>query len=71
MCKNTISVDWQGNLFDCDFNQQLGLAYQVNPKTLQDLSDRKPSLKGNNIKVGNHCCGCTAGNGSSCSGALN
>ncbi len=70
MCKNTLSVDWKGNLFDCDFNQQLGLASNLFPKTLKDLADKKIDLNGININVGKHCFGCTAGNGSSCGGAL-
>jgi radical SAM/Cys-rich protein len=66
MCRELISVDWRGNLFDCDFNQQLGLG-AVRPH-LRDLLERDP--QGDAIAVGDHCFGCTAGHGSSCGGAL-
>lgn len=73
MCKTLVSVDWQGHLFDCDFNQQLGLP----APTWSDASLRPhlrdllaSSLNGNPIRVADHCYGCTAGQGSSCSGAL-
>jgi radical SAM/Cys-rich protein len=67
MCRSLISVDWQGNLFDCDFNQQLDLPLK-SKHTLKDLllSDRD----GDVIVVADHCFGCTAGQGSSCGGAL-
>ena len=77
MCRSLISVDWQGHLFDCDFNQQLGLsmpavdASQVSPlhrPHLRDLLARDP--QGAAIRVADHCYGCTAGAGSSCGGAL-
>lgn len=67
MCRSLISVDWQGRLFDCDFNQMLGLASPLGGHLrdlLQAPSDRAP------IQVGEHCYGCTAGSGSSCGGAL-
>ncbi len=70
MCRSTISVDWQGNLFDCDFNQQLGKSNNIFPRTLKDLSETNISIEGNNINVDSHCFGCTAGNGSSCGGSL-
>jgi radical SAM/Cys-rich protein len=66
MCRELISVDWQGNLFDCDFNQQLGLA--AGGRHLRDLLDWDP--EGESIRVADHCFGCTAGHGSSCGGAL-
>ncbi len=72
MCRNTISVDWQGFVYDCDFNQMLQLPLGKNPdqKThLRDLIDQ--SLTGSAINVRQHCYGCTAGQGSSCGGALN
>lgn len=70
MCREVVSVDWQGNLYDCDFNQQLGLAIldQGHPH-LRDLLHQE--LQGRPIRVADHCYGCTAGQGSSCGGALN
>ncbi|MDI1274665.1 arsenosugar biosynthesis radical SAM (seleno)protein ArsS [Polaromonas sp.] len=70
MCRNTVSVDWQGWLSDCDFNQQLGLPLGTSGlrRHLRDLLasgiDEQP------IRVAGHCYGCTAGQGSSCGGAL-
>jgi radical SAM/Cys-rich protein len=72
MCRNTISIDWQGYVYDCDFNQMLQLPLGKNPdqKThLRELIDQ--SLEGSAINVRQHCYGCTAGQGSSCGGALN
>jgi radical SAM/Cys-rich protein len=74
MCKTHVSVDWQGNLYDCDFNQQLGLSTSdwqesASHRHLRDLLDKPLDYQG--IQVANHCYGCTAGQGSSCSGALN
>jgi radical SAM/Cys-rich protein len=68
MCRQLISVDWQGQLFDCDFNQQLGLPLGGKPRHLADLLVGDPV--GDGIAVAGHCFGCTAGSGSSCSGAL-
>ena len=70
MCKNTISVDWKGYLYDCDFNQQLGMQAKGKAKHLKDLIERGNTLNGESIGTGTHCFGCTAGSGSSCSGAL-
>ncbi len=67
MCRSLISVDWQGQLFDCDFNQQLGFSLPA-PRHLPDLLDWDPA--GEPIAVASHCFGCTAGSGSSCGGAL-
>ena len=69
MCRQLISVDWQGQLFDCDFNQQLGMPAASRPKHLRDLLQFDPA--GEPIAVAEHCFGCTAGSGSSCGGALN
>ncbi|OGT82785.1 MAG: radical SAM protein [Gammaproteobacteria bacterium RIFCSPLOWO2_12_FULL_52_10] len=72
MCRTLISVDWQGYIYDCDFNQMLGLGMRLNGNHsvhLSDLLDRE--LAGEQITVRNHCYGCTAGQGSSCGGALN
>ncbi|MBL8817329.1 MAG: arsenosugar biosynthesis radical SAM protein ArsS [Planctomyces sp.] len=69
MCRSTLSVDWQGYLYDCDFNQMLELPLisstrlHIRDVTAGDLRDRK-------INTGRHCFGCTAGAGSSCQGAL-
>ena len=69
MCRNLISVDWQGYLYDCDFNQQLGLALPGGERPhLRDLMEA--DLHGQPIRVAEHCYGCTAGQGSSCGGAL-
>ncbi len=71
MCRSLISIDWQGYLYDCDFNQMLNLPMQVDHRPRLHLSD----LIGLDteelpIKVADHCYGCTAGQGSSCGGAL-
>jgi radical SAM/Cys-rich protein len=70
MCRSLISVDWQGWLHDCDFNQMLGLplAAAEPRRHLRDLLAWDP--QGQAIAVGPHCFGCTAGSGSSCGGAL-
>ena len=71
MCRSLVSVDYQGYLYDCDFNQMLGLPLKVEgrPRThLRDVLDT--DLDGNPIVVREHCYGCTAGQGSSCGGAL-
>jgi radical SAM/Cys-rich protein len=72
MCRNLVSVDWQGYLYDCDFNQMLGLPARLDGRPrphLRDLLTRNP--EGETIRVADHCYGCTAGQGSSCGGALN
>lgn len=71
MCRSLISVDWQGYLYDCDFNQMLHipLAATGRPRThIRDLDQRE--LDNGEIAVADHCFGCTAGQGSSCGGAL-
>ena len=71
MCRRLLSVDWQGYVYDCDFNQMLGLPLRVGGKQRPHLSDLiGRDLGGNAIAVRDHCYGCTAGNGSSCGGAL-
>lgn len=67
MCRELVSVDWRGRLYDCDFNQMLGLPLQ-GLATLADLLDR--DVAGRPIQIADHCYGCTAGQGSSCGGAL-
>ena len=69
MCRSLLSVDWQGYVYDCDFNQMLGLPMENSQKThLSELLNS--DLYGRKINVRNHCYGCTAGQGSSCGGAL-
>ena len=71
MCRNLLSVDWRGYVYDCDFNQMLGLplAWHGRPAThLRDLIGA--GIDGHPIAVRDHCYGCTAGQGSSCGGAL-
>lgn len=71
MCKSLVSVDYQGNLYDCDFNQQLGWPVrdaQGRALTLKELTQTR--LDDIAVLVGEHCYGCTAGQGSSCGGAL-
>lgn len=71
MCRNLVSVDWQGRLYDCDFNQMLELPIRDagRARHIRDLD--AAALQGRSITVGDHCFGCTAGQGSSCGGALN
>ncbi len=71
MCRTLVSVDWQGYLYDCDFNQMLGLPLAIDGRArthVRDLMGR--DLSGHPIVVKDHCYGCTAGQGSSCGGAL-
>jgi radical SAM/Cys-rich protein len=72
MCRNTISVGWRGEVYDCDFNQQLGMQWSSNggckPVFLWDIDP--DSLDDREIMTGDHCFGCTAGAGSSCGGAI-
>lgn len=67
MCRNTISVSWDGYLYDCDFNQMLGL--KVSAPFAHISKFDKGELQQRSIRVGQHCFGCTAGAGSSCGGA--
>lgn len=69
MCRSLISVDWLGNLYDCDFNQQLELPLKASGiNTLEGLL--KADIDGQDIVIADHCFACTAGQGSSCGGAL-
>jgi len=70
MCRQLISVDWRGRLFDCDFNQQLQLTPPGGLRELADLLDPATVIDGEPIHTAPHCFGCTAGAGSSCGGAL-
>ncbi|WP_299384387.1 arsenosugar biosynthesis radical SAM (seleno)protein ArsS [uncultured Lacinutrix sp.] len=68
MCTNTLSVSWDGYLFDCDFNQMLELP--VNSKSKHISEYKEELLEGRNIVISQHCYGCTAGAGSSCQGVV-
>ena len=71
MCRSLISVDWQGYLYDCDFNQMLNLPMQVDQRPRLHISELAGlDIEELPIKVADHCYGCTAGQGSSCGGAL-
>jgi radical SAM/Cys-rich protein len=71
MCRSLVSVDYRGYLYDCDFNQMLGIPLVTAGKPRRHLSDLlTDSLDGAPIAVADHCYGCTAGQGSSCGGAL-
>jgi len=71
MCRSLISVDWQGYLYDCDFNQMLNLPMQLAHMEKPHLRDvLNQDVSGASIVVRGHCYGCTAGQGSSCGGAL-
>lgn len=71
MCRSLLSVDWRGHAYDCDFNQMLGLPLEWNGRPRVHLRDLAGvELAGNPIAVRDHCYGCTAGQGSSCGGAL-
>jgi radical SAM/Cys-rich protein len=69
MCRNTLSVGWRGEVYDCDFNQMLGMQLRNGrPLFLRDISPAM--LEGRPILTGDHCLACTAGAGSSCTGAV-
>lgn len=68
MCTNTLSVDWEGYLYDCDFNQMLGLGVLGKKTHIRDYSEAL--LQNREIIISQHCYGCTAGQGSSCQGAV-
>jgi radical SAM/Cys-rich protein len=71
MCRNLLSVDWQGYLYDCDFNQMLRMPISREGRDrihLHEVTDQQ--LEGWAIRIAEHCYGCTAGQGSSCGGAL-
>ena len=71
MCRTLVSVDWRGHVYDCDFNQMLALGLRWRGKPHVHLRDLiGANLEGNPIVVKDHCYGCTAGQGSSCGGAL-
>lgn len=68
MCTNTLSVSWDGFLYDCDFNQMLNLKVNSNIQHIRDY--KEDLLTGRKIKISQHCYGCTAGAGSSCQGTV-
>ena len=75
MCRTLVSVDWQGYVYDCDFNQMLGLGLQPGPRRAPGTRTHLSELLGHDlagwpIEVRNHCYGCTAGQGSGCGGSL-
>jgi hypothetical protein len=67
MCRNTVSVGWDGFLYDCDFNQMLDLQVSCTSRHIRDWNHQL--LEKREIVVNQHCFGCTAGSGSSCGGA--
>jgi hypothetical protein len=69
MCRETISVGWDGSLYDCDFNQMLEIPLAAEPRTILELA-QVAEIEAAPIATGSHCFGCTAGAGSSCGGAL-
>jgi radical SAM/Cys-rich protein len=71
MCRNLISIDWRGYIYDCDFNQMLDLPMSRGSRRRVHLADLlDDDIDGNPVRVAGHCYGCTAGQGSSCGGAL-
>lgn len=71
MCRSLVSVDWRGYVYDCDFNQMLDLPLTRGTRTRVHLSELLDEpIAGNPVRVAGHCFGCTAGQGSSCGGAL-
>ena len=68
MCRNTISIGWDGYLYDCDFNQMLELKVNCSSRHINEFNIMQ--LNGREIVIGQHCYGCTAGAGSSCGGAV-
>ena len=70
MCRNTISVSWRGEVFDCDFNQMLNMQWRDRDRALSLWDIDPAAVEDRPIQTGEHCFGCTAGAGSSCGGAL-
>jgi radical SAM/Cys-rich protein len=71
MCRNLVSVDWRGYLYDCDFNQMLDLPLRHGGRERLHIADLLATeIEGDAVRVAGHCYGCTAGQGSSCGGAL-
>ncbi|OOV88514.1 arsenosugar biosynthesis radical SAM (seleno)protein ArsS [Oceanospirillum linum] len=71
MCRSLVSIDWQGRVYDCDFNQMLDMPLIASDRKETYLADLlNEDLEGDEVFIGEHCYGCTAGQGSSCGGAL-
>jgi len=71
MCRTMLSVDWQGQLYHCDFNQVLGLPVRGRDGRVLTIDDLDEAVRiGNELELGQHCYCCTAGEGSSCTGSL-
>jgi radical SAM/Cys-rich protein len=71
MCRNTLSVSWDGRIYDCDFNQMLDLESRALDGERRSIGNFDPvEFEGREIVTGRHCFGCTAGAGSSCGGAI-
>jgi hypothetical protein len=70
MCRNTLSIGWDGAIYDCDFNQMLELPSVGSGSSMNIRDLDVQALAGRRIVTGRHCFGCTAGAGSSCGGAL-
>ena len=68
MCRNTVSVGWDGYLYDCDFNQMLNLKVASKVQHISEYNE--VLLQNRNIIINQHCYGCTAGSGSSCQGVV-
>lgn len=68
MCRNTLSIGWDGYIYDCDFNQMLDMKVDCNARHITQFNEAE--LQNRNIVVNQHCFGCTAGAGSSCGGAV-
>jgi hypothetical protein len=69
MCRDLVNVDWNGRLADCDFHQMLDVPLGAGPASIFEI-ESFDSLAGRPITTAGHCLGCTAGQGSSCGGAL-
>jgi Protein of unknown function (DUF3641) len=67
MCRSMLSVGWEGSIYDCDFNQMLGLRVAAEQRHIDSYQEE--ALQKRNIVTKQHCYGCTAGSGSSCGGA--
>jgi radical SAM/Cys-rich protein len=71
MCRNTLSISWDGKLYDCDFNQMLDLPLRCGDGSAPSVRDADPEkLLARRIVTARHCFGCTAGAGSSCGGSI-
>jgi hypothetical protein len=68
MCRSRLSVEWEGNMYDCDFNQMLEMELDAKGMKIWDVTPEW--LTGKRIRIADHCYGCTAGAESSCGGEL-